>query len=116
MPTKKECPTCHVTLTRYHWSKLWWMSSLMSGRLVRPCDECGARLRLSSMTLVSSGASLALMGTAVAYLLYPTPILLLAAIGLLLVILASMAATRVEVLPPLKEIVDLRVDQLRDRG
>jgi hypothetical protein len=115
MPIKKQCPKCHVTLTRYHWSKLWWMSSLMSGRLVQPCAECGARLRLSSMTLVSSAASIALIGTAIAYLFHPITAFLLAAIPLLLVIFVAMAATRVEVLPPL-ESMDLRVDQARPRG
>lgn len=113
MPIKKQCPECHVTLTRYHWSKLWWMSSLMSGRLVRPCAECGARLRLSSMTMISSAASLALIGTAISYLLYPNTLLLLAAIGLLLVILVTMSATRVEVVAPLTAAMDLPVDQLR---
>jgi hypothetical protein len=89
------------------------MSSLMSGRLVRPCAECGARLRLSSMTLVSSAASLALIGTAIIYLLYPNTVLLLVAIGLLLVILVTMSATRIEVVPALTSALDLPVDQVR---
>jgi hypothetical protein len=106
MPNKRECPECHVTLTRYQWSRLWWMSSLMSGRLVQPCAECGAKLRLSAMTLVSSAAAIGLIGAAVAYLFYPSTVLLLAAMALLLVILAAMATTRVEVMPkiPLTDI------------
>ena len=97
MSTKRECPNCRVTLTRYQWSKLWWMSSLMSGRLVQPCAECGAKLRLSSMTLVSSTAAIGLIAAAILYLMYQTSVLLFVALGLLLVILFATMATRVEV-------------------
>ena len=90
-----------VKLTRYEWSKLWWMSSLMSGRLVQPCGECGAKLRLSSMTLVSSTAAIGLIAAAVLYLMYQSSILLLVALGLLLVILVATLATRLEVAPSL---------------
>ena len=101
MPTKRECPNCHITLTRYQWSKLWWMSSLMSGRLVQPCGECGAKLRLSSMTLVSSTAAIGLIAAAVLYLMYQASILLFVALALLLVILVATLATRIEVAPNL---------------
>jgi len=101
MPKKRECPNCHITLTRYQWSKLWWMSSLMSGRLVQPCAECGAKLRLSSMTLVSSIAAIGLIGSAILYLMYPSSILLFVAIALLLVILFASMAVRIEVAPNL---------------
>jgi hypothetical protein len=112
MPSKRECPNCHVTLTRYQWSKLWWMSSVMSGRLVQPCDECGSRLRLSSMTLVSSAASIGLIGVAIAYLMYQNKILLFAALALLLVILVAMMATRVEILPVMEPISDLKPERV----
>jgi hypothetical protein len=101
MPTKRQCPNCNITLTRYQWSKLWWMSSLMSGRLVQPCNECGAKLRLSSMTLVSSTAAIGLIAAAVLYLMYQSSFLLFAALGLLLVILFATLATRIEVAPNL---------------
>ena len=40
----RQCPECGVKLTRYEWSKLWWMSGLMSGRLViRQPDRFGLR-------------------------------------------------------------------------
>ena len=119
MPSKRECPNCHVTLTRYQWSKLWWMSSVMSGRHVQPCEECGARLRLSSMTLISSAASLGLIGVAVAYFFYQsamspwlTNILLFVALALLLVILVAMMATRLEVLPAAEPISDVKPERM----
>jgi hypothetical protein len=101
MSKKRECPNCHITLTRYQWSKLWWMSSLMSGRLVQPCAECGAKLRLSSMTLVSSAAAIGLIAAAILYLMYSSTAFLFAALGLLLVILLATMATRIEVAPNL---------------
>lgn len=99
MSTKRQCPECHVTLTRYQWSKLWWMSSIMSGRLVQPCTECGVKLRLSSMAVVSSTAALGLIGTAIAYAVHPISTLLFVALVLLLVILVASLATRVEAAP-----------------
>ena len=100
MANKRQCPECHVTLTRYQWSKLWWMSSIMSGRLVQPCSECGVKLRLSSMAVVSSTAALGLIGTAIAYLLHPASILLLVALILVVVILEATRTTRVETAVP----------------
>jgi len=97
--TSRQCPECGVRMTRYEWSKLWWMSGVMSGRLVQPCTECGARLRLSSMALVSSTAALGLIASAIVYVLYPGTIVLFVALGLLLVILIAMLATRIETLP-----------------
>ena len=55
---RRQCPECRVTLTRYEWSKLWWMSSMMSGRLVQPCPDCGARLRMSAMVLLSTTSAM----------------------------------------------------------
>jgi hypothetical protein len=100
MITNRQCPECHVTLTRYQWSKFWWMSSVMSGRLVQPCTECGVKLRLSSMAMVSSTAALGLIGAAIAYLVRPNSILLFVALILLLLLLVTMGATRVEVATP----------------
>lgn len=100
MASNRECPECHVTLTRYQWSKLWFMSSVMSGRLVQPCAECGVTLRLSSMAIVSSTGALGLLSTALIYLFYPSPILLFIALVLLLVILIATLGTRVETAAP----------------
>ena len=112
MPKKRECPNCHITLTRYQWSKLWWMSSLMSGRLVQPCAECGAKLRLSSMTLVASTAAIGLIGSAILYLMYQNSVLLFVSLGLLLVILLASMATRIEVLPVLQSSFDPKSERI----
>ena len=95
----RKCPECGIRMTRYEWSKLWWMSSGMSGRLVQPCTECGAKLRLSSMALVSSLSAAGLIITAVMYLIYQSSIFLFVALALLLVILVAMLATRIEAVP-----------------
>ena len=96
----RKCPECGVKLTRYEWSKLWWMSGMMSGRLVQPCAECGAKLKMSSMALVSSFAALGLIVTAVLYISYDQPkYLLFVALALLLIILVAMLATRIESVP-----------------
>ena len=97
--TRRQCPECGVKLTRPQWSKLWWMSGMMSGRLVQPCTECGAKLRMSSMALVSSLASAGLIGVAAIYIFYPTKPLLFAALTLLLVIFVAMLITRIESVP-----------------
>lgn len=46
----KTCPNCRVSLTRAEWAEVRSSSSLLGGRLVRPCSACGALLRLSRMT------------------------------------------------------------------
>jgi len=102
----RQCPECGVKLTRYEWSKLWWMSGLMSGRLVQPCGECGTKLRMSSMALVSGVASLGIIITAGFYIFYPSPILLFVVLGLLLIILIAMMATRLETVPKLGATLD----------
>ena len=101
MPNNRQCPECGVKLTRYQWSKLWWMSGVMSGRLVQPCVECGAKLRMSSMALVSSTAALGLIVTAVLLFVYPAlnTYLYFVALALLLIILVAMLATRIESIP-----------------
>ena len=95
----RQCPECGVRLTRYEWSKLWWMSGLMSGRLVQPCTECGARLRMSSMALVSSAAAIGLIVTAILFVVYQQNVFLFIALPLLLLILVAMLATRIEAVP-----------------
>jgi hypothetical protein len=97
--TRRECPECGVKLTRYQWSRLWWMSSFMSGRLVQPCGDCGAKLRLSSMAMVSTTAAIGLISVAIGYVMAPSRTLLVAALALLLVILITSMATRVEAAP-----------------
>lgn len=97
--SRRQCPQCRVTLTKYDWSRLWWMSSVMTGRLVQPCPECGARLRLSSMALLSTTSAIGLIATAVLYMLYPVLPLLAIAVVLLLLMLFSMLATRLETAP-----------------
>src|SRR6185295_3024190 len=95
----RQCPNCGVKLTRYEWSKLWWMSGMMSGRLVQPCGECGVRLRMSSMSLVSTAASIGLIITSILYGIYQDKVLLIIAVALLLVILVAMLVTRIESVP-----------------
>ena len=96
---RRQCPECRVTLTRYEWSRLWWMSSVMSGRLVQPCSECGARLRLSSMALLSTTSAIGLIGVAVLYVFNPVGPLLAIALVLLFLMLFAMMRTRIETAP-----------------
>lgn len=96
---RRQCPDCRVTLTRYEWSRLWWMSSMMSGRLVQPCTECGAQLRLSSMALLTTISALGLIGTAALYLAYRETTLLYSALVLTLLMLIGMLSTRLEKAP-----------------
>ena len=106
--TRRQCPECRVTLTKYEWSRLWWMSSMMSGRLVQPCNECGAQLRLSAMALLSTVSAIGLITTAILYGFYQETTLLWIALVLLLLLLVSMFATRLESVPstsPAKHVV-----------
>lgn len=97
--TKRQCPKCSITLTRYQWSRLWWMSSVLSGRLVQPCTECGTLLRLSAMTLVASAGAIGLLITSVALFLNYSRLLLIVALLLTIVILVGVMGTRVETAP-----------------
>jgi hypothetical protein len=76
------------------------MSSMMSGRLVQPCHECGARLRLSAMALLSTVSALGLITAAVLYIVYQQSALLWISLVLLLLLLISLLGTRLESLPP----------------
>ena len=96
---RRQCPECRVTLTKYEWSKLWWMSSMMSGRLVQPCPDCGAQLRMSAMVLLSTVSAIGLIVTAVTYILDPMTPLLVIALVLLGLTLFSMMSTRLETAP-----------------
>ena len=96
---RRQCPNCQVTLTRYEWSRLWWMAAKMSGRLVQPCTECGARLRLSSMALLTSISAFGLIATSGIYVFYQDNYLLWIALVFLLLMLIAMMATRLEAVP-----------------
>ena len=96
---RRQCPDCGVKLTRYEWSRLWWMSGMMSGRLVQPCHECGAKLRMSSMAVASVISSLGIIAVAIMYAIYRTPYFLLIALTLLLVLFIAMLVTRIEIVP-----------------
>jgi hypothetical protein len=104
---KKQCPNCKVTLTRFQWSKLWWMSSMLSGRLVQPCAECGTLLRLSSMTLVTVIGAIGLLVTSVALVITKYSMLLIVALVCALVVLIGVMGARVETVPdPGEPVID----------
>jgi hypothetical protein len=96
---KRECPKCGVRLTRYQWSRLWWMSSVLSGRLIQPCSECGTLLRLSAMTLVASTAAIGVVIVAISLFLNYSRLLLIIALLLTVVMLVGVMGTRVEKAP-----------------
>lgn len=100
MSTIRQCPNCNVTLTRYEWSKLWWMSSIMSGRLVQPCKECGALIRLSALTLLTGVGAVGLIVAAVLLFRYQSVWLLVLALGFAITILIGVMGTRLETVPP----------------
>ena len=93
---RKQCPNCRVTLTRYQFSKLWFMSSLLSGRLIQPCEECGTQLRLSSMTVLASLGGFGLLASAVGLFRTYSPWLLIFALLFTLITLVAVLGTRVE--------------------
>jgi hypothetical protein len=102
--TRRQCPSCRVTLTRYQWSRLWFMSSLLSGRLIQPCEECGTELRLSAMTVLAGLGAFGLLTSAVGLAFTPSPWLLIIALLCTLVTLVGVLGTRVERAP---QAVDL---------
>jgi len=95
-PMKKQCPECKVTLTRYEWSRLWWVSSGMSGRLVLPCSECGALLRLSAMRILTGLGALGLLASAVSLSFNRSEALLVMALVCSIFIFVGVVYTRVE--------------------
>ena len=94
--TKKQCPECKVTLTRYEWSRLWWISSGMSGRLVQPCSECGVLLRLSAMRLLTAVGALGLLASSIALSVNRSEGLLVVALVFSILIFVGVLTTRVE--------------------
>ena len=66
---------------------------------MQPCSECGARLRLSSMALLSTISALGLIGVSVMYLVYREKVLLYIALVLTLLMLVAMLSTRLEKAP-----------------
>jgi len=101
--TKKQCPACQVTLTRFERSRLWWVSSGMSGRLVHPCSACGALLHLSSMRLLTTIGALGLIGTSIARVNNESVALLLVALVFAVCILVGLISTRVVAIRQLTE-------------
>src|SRR5262245_64269752 len=93
---RRHCPTCHVTLTKFGASRLWWMSSMLSGRLVQPCAECGTLLRLSSMMLVTMLSLVGLVVTSIALIVTRYPLLLIIAIICAVMTLVGALGTKVE--------------------
>ncbi len=93
---KKQCPECKVTLTRYQWSRLWWVSSGMSGRLVQPCPTCGALLRLSAMRLCTVLGAVGLLLSSAALSVSRSDSLLIVALVFSILIFVGMISTRVE--------------------
>jgi hypothetical protein len=85
-----------VTLTRYEWSRLWWLASGMSGRLVQPCIECGALLRLSAMRLFTGVGALGLLGSSIALSIARSDGLLVVSLAFSILIFVGVLSTRVE--------------------
>jgi hypothetical protein len=56
------------------------MSSLLSGRLIQPCEECGTELRLSSMTVLASLGAIGLLASALGLFVTYSPWLLICAL------------------------------------
>lgn len=100
MSRMRTCPNCSVTLTRYEWSKLWWMSSVLSGRLVQPCKECGAMIRLTALTLLTGVGAVGLIVAAFLLFEYQSVWLLVLALGFAITILIGVLGTRLETVPP----------------
>ena len=95
-PMKKQCPECKVTLTRYEWSRLWWVASGMSGRLVQPCSECGTLLRLSAMRLLTALGAVGLLVSSIALSINRSEALLVLALVFSILIFVGVLSTRVE--------------------
>jgi hypothetical protein len=75
------------------------MSSIMSGRLVQPCKECGALMRFSALTLLTGVGALGLIITAVLLFKWPSIWLRLIALAFAVIILVGVMGTRLEAVP-----------------
>jgi hypothetical protein len=95
-PIKQRCPSCNVTLTRYEWSRLWFLASGMSGRLVQPCAACGTLLRLSAMRMFTALGAVGLIASSILRAMTETELPLFLALLCAVLILVGMIGTRVE--------------------
>ena len=102
-PIKRQCPECEVTLTRYEWSRLWWLSPGMSGRLVQPCSGCGTMLRLSAMRAFTALGALGLLASSIARFTSDSLVLLALALVCAILILVGLVSTRIETVRQLTE-------------
>jgi len=68
----------------------------MSGRLVQPCSECGALLRLSVMRLLTAGGALGLLGSSVALVATGEDVLLVPALVCSILMFVGVISARVE--------------------
>ena len=93
---KERCPSCNVTLTRYEWSRLWFLASGMSGRLVQPCSACGTLLRLSAMRIFTGLGALGLIASSIVRVMTQSELPLFIALVCAVLILVGMIGTRVE--------------------
>ncbi len=96
----KTCPSCGASLTKAGWAEVRSRSSLLGGRLVRPCSTCGALLRLSIMTYVWWAAALAALAVDTArFVIGKSTALSLLHFVLGLAVLIAFYATCFEVVP-----------------
>jgi len=100
---RRECPECHVTLARYGWSQLWWLSTAMSGRLVHPCSGCGRLLRLSAMHTLTFVGALGLIASSIARFTTESGVMLAVALVCAVLILIGSVSTRVEVVRQIRD-------------
>jgi hypothetical protein len=68
----------------------------MSGRLVQPCSECGALLRLSAMRIFTFVGALGLLATSLALSVNRSESLLIVALVFSVLVFVGVVTTRVE--------------------
>jgi len=96
----KNCPHCHVSLTKAEWADVRSRSSLLGGRFVWPCRSCQTLLRLSRMTYVWWAAAFAtLLVDVVSMVAGKSSRLSLLHFFLGLAVFVAFWATRFEVVP-----------------
>jgi hypothetical protein len=96
----KNCPHCHVSLTKAEWADVRSRSSLLGGRFVWPCRSCETLLRLSRMTYVWWAAAFAtLLVDLVSMVAGKSSRLSLLHFFLGLAVFVAFSATRFEVVP-----------------